>query len=300
MIHTLSTLLLFIALAFIAGNNLAACVGTVSGSGMLKQRTASLFGASGFLIGLLIQGSQMRKITTLLLPGATQGMLDIVLASTIMIFFIAYIIRTPVPLTMALTGGALGIAVALHLHYDASYVNSIIFMWFLSPILAISASFAAVKLISASRPRSIWRRVSIYKTLLFVVSFLSAYVLGANTMGTVLAFAGFSTINIIAAAIAIFAGSLFLSSGSLRRISQEMYAMRYSSAFSTLSISVILVEAATLFGIPLSNTQAVASSVFGAGITQRHRYLSLRPFLLIVLGWIVASSASFAITYLIR
>lgn len=300
MIFTISTILLFIALLLVSGNNLAACVGTLTGSGMLGRRPASIYGALGFMTGLLAQGYLMRRIDSLLLPGATPFMIETLLSVTILIFFIAYLFRVPIPLTMALTGAALGVAFGSHLHYDVAYFNNIILMWIISPPLAIGSSFMAVRFIERSKPRNVWRRASMYKALLFSVSFLSSYVLGANTMGVVVAVAGYNYTNIAVAVVAIFAGSLLLSSRTLRRISQEMYAMRYSSAFSSLSISIVLVEAATLFGIPLSNTQAIASSVFGAGITHKLRYLSLRPFLAIVLGWLMAALLSFAVAFIVR
>jgi PiT family inorganic phosphate transporter len=71
--------------------------------------------------------------------------------------------------------------------------------------------------------------------------------------------------------------------------------MRYPSATTALVTSTALVEAATLLGIPLSNTQALSAAVFGTGISYKSKFVSVKPFLVIVLSWVIAPVLSFAI-----
>ena len=59
----------------------------------------------------------------------------------------------------------------------------------------------------------------------------------------------------------------YLSAGEIRRVGQELFLMRYPNATATLVVSTVLVEAATILNVPLSNTQALASAVFGTGIS---------------------------------
>ncbi len=54
-----------------------------------------------------------------------------------------------------------------------------------------------------------------------------------------------------------------------------------------------LVESATLLGLPLSNTQTAPSTLFGAGLTHRERFLSAKPFMVIAAGWVAAPLISF-------
>jgi phosphate/sulfate permease len=56
---------------------------------------------------------------------------------------------------------------------------------------------------------------------------------------------------------------------------------------------------ATFFHIPLSNTQTTVSAVLGTGIAYKTRYVSLKSFLTIVVGWVVAPLLSFAIGLLL-
>ena len=135
--------------------------------------------------------------------------------------------------------------------------------------------------------------------MLIVLAFSTSYVLGANTIGLIVATGGFDLTTVVVAIVAIFIGAFYLSAGEIRRVSQELFLMRYPNAMTTLLTSTVLVEAATIFNIPLSNTQALSAAVFGTGISYKSKFVSLKPFLLIVLSWIIAPLLSFAIGLII-
>jgi PiT family inorganic phosphate transporter len=147
--------------------------------------------------------------------------------------------------------------------------------------------------------KDIWHRIRLYKGLLIVLSFTTAYVSGANTLSLIVATGGFKVITVIAAIGGIVVGSLFLGEGAIRRISQELYMMRYSNATITLGASTILIEVAALLHIPLSATQTTAAAVFGTGLSYKTKFMSLKPFLIIVVGWIIAPLLSFMIGLLL-
>ena len=115
----------------------------------------------------------------------------------------------------------------------------------------------------------------------------------------IVATGGFNITTIIAAIVAIFIGTLYLSAGEIRRVAQELFLMRYPNATATLVVSTVLVEAATILNIPLSNTQALAAAVFGTGISYKSKFVSLKPFLLIALSWVIAPLISFTIGLII-
>jgi phosphate/sulfate permease len=82
-------------------------------------------------------------------------------------------------------------------------------------------------------------------------------------------------------------------------MSQEFYLMRYSNATVTLATSTLLIELAAFLNIPLSNTQTTAAAVFGTGLSYKAKFMSLKPFLTIVAGWVAAPLLSFLIGWLI-
>ena len=290
---------LFLSVALVAGNNLSACVGTLIGSRVIGKWEGILIGIAGYVAGLLIQGSSMIRVSRLLFPSATPGLVTVALIATIIVFIAGNSFKVPISLSMSLVGLIIGISISRHMPIDSRYAFTVVGMWFVAPVISILIAGVSVRAISASRPRDVWRRASTYKLLLLLSSFLAAYTLGANTIGVVVSVAGFFIQNVVVAILAIPAGSYFLSRGSLQRIGSGMFSLRYSNAFATLMDSVLLVEAATLFGLPLSNTQALSSALFGAGISYRERFLSAKPFLLIVLGWAAATMISFTIGLLV-
>jgi PiT family inorganic phosphate transporter len=291
--------LTFIAVMLVSGNNLSACVGPAVGSRIISKRFGMLLGAAGFSIGLLAQGIGMTKTVSMLLPSAASQFRAEALLVAILIFVIADLIRVPMSVSMSLVGLLAGLSLAEGALRNGVYVAEVVIMWVAAPLIAIFLSFYLIRIINRSRPSNVWRRLQIYKFFLIVLAFSTSYVLGANTIGLIVATGGFNITTIIAAVVAIFIGAFYLSAGEIRRVSQELFLMTYPNAMATLMTSTILVEAATILNIPLSNTQALSAAVFGTGISYKSKFVSLKPFLLIVLSWVIAPLLSFAIGLII-
>lgn len=287
--------LTFIAVMLVAGNNLSACVGPAVGSRIISKRFGILLGALGFSIGLLAQGVGMTKTVNMLLPsGALQFRAEALLVA-ILIFVIADLIRVPMSVSMALVGVLAGLSVADDALKNSAYVAGVAVMWIAAPLIAITVSFILIRIINKSRPTNIWRRLQTYKILLIVLAFTTSYVLGANTLGFIVATSGFNLTTVAVAIVAIFLGAFYLSAGEIRRVSEELFLMRYPNATTTLLTSTVLVEAATILKIPLSNTQALAAAVFGAGVSYKSKFVSTKPFLLTAASWVIAPVLSFVI-----
>ena len=289
----------FIAVMLVSGNNLSACVGPAIGSRIISKRFGMLLGAGGFTIGLVAQGAGMTKTVNTLLPNvALQFQVEALLVA-IIIFVIADLIRAPLSLSMSLVGLFAGLSVAKGIFTNFVYVAEVVAMWVAAPLIAIFLSFYLIKAINKKTPKNIWRRLQTYKLLLIILAFSTSYVLGANTIGLIVSTGGFNFATVAAAIIAIFIGTFFLSAGEIRRVSQELFLMRYPNAMSTLLTSAVLVEVATIFNIPLSNTQALTSAVFGASLSYKSKFVSLKPFLVTASTWIIAPLLSFIIGLII-
>jgi PiT family inorganic phosphate transporter len=288
----------FIAVALVAGNNLSACFGPAIGSKTLSQRTGILLGATGFLLGLLIQGSSMITSVNMLLPSSTSQLQLEVLLAAILVFVVADIIRAPISLSMSLVGLLAGLSFARKTLIAGPFLEVVI-LWCVAPMVAIGLAFNLLRAINKRMPNDVWKRVQTYKLVLIVLAFSTSYVLGANTIGMIVATGGFNPLTILTAAGAIFVGSFFLSRGEIKRVSQELFLMRYPNATVTLLTSTFLVEMATIFKIPLSNTQIMSAALFGTAISYRTKFISLKPFAIIVAGWIIAPMLSFAVGLII-
>jgi PiT family inorganic phosphate transporter len=289
----------FIAVALVSGNNLSACVGPAIGSKTLSQRVGILLGAAGFSLGLLIQGSSMITSVHMLLPNPTSQLQLEVLLVAILVFVVADMIRAPISLSMSLVGLLAGLSFARKTLIASPYVVEVIILWFVAPLVAIGLSFYLIRAINKRLPDDVWRRVQIYKSVLILLAFSTSYVLGANTIGMIVATGGFNLLTVLTAVGAIFVGSLYFSRGEIKRVSQELFLMRYPNATVALLTSTFLVEIATTFKIPLSNTQTMSAALFGTAISYRTKFISLKPFAIIVAGWIIAPILSFAIGLII-
>ena len=182
---------------------------------------------------------------------------------------------------------------------DVPLVSVIAATWVLAPIISITVAFLLNRGFIQFKPRNVWRFALGLKISLILVSFLTAFTLGANTLGfieQVSGLRGFSSLYLIGG---IVAGSVFLSRGVIRRVGQEMYLMRYSNAFVSLVVSSVLVEGATLFGIPLSNTQTLTSSVFGTGLSYRNKIIEMKPFLITVATWVISPLLGIGLGFLV-
>jgi PiT family inorganic phosphate transporter len=288
-------ILTFVAVMLVSGNNLSACVGPAVGSRIITKRFGMLLGAAGFTLGLVAQGAGMTNTINILAPGMALQLRAEALLVAIIIFAVADLIRAPMSVSMSLVGMFAGLAVATGVFSNGLYVAEVIVLWVAAPLIAIFFSFYLIRILNRRQPTNIWRRLQIFKILLIVLAFSTSYVLGANTLGLIVATGGFNLADILAAVAAIFIGTFFLSAGEIRRVSEELYLMRYPSATTALVTSTALVEAATLLGIPLSNTQALSAAVFGTGISYKSKFVSVKPFLVIVLSWVIAPVLSFAI-----
>ena len=287
--------LTFVAVKLVAGNNLSACVGPAVGSRVVGKRFGMMLGAIGFTLGLLIQGAGMTRTVDTLLPNISVTLRAEALLAAILVFVIADLMRTPLSFSMSLVGLIAGFSIATGVMTKTFYVAEVVSMWVAAPLISIVFSFYLIRLLNRTHPKNLWRRLQTYKILLMVLAFSTSYVLGANTLGLIVATGGFTIFNLLASVVGLFIGAFFLSAGEIRRVAEELFLMRYPNATVSLLSSTILVEAATLLRIPLSNTQALSAAVFGTGISYRSKFVSLKPFILTVVSWVMAPLLSFAI-----
>jgi PiT family inorganic phosphate transporter len=291
--------LVFLAVALVAGNNLSACVGPAVGARIISKRTGALLGLAGFSAGLIVQGSGMAHSVAVFLPNPTIELQVAALLAATAIFGVANLARVPLSLSMSLVGLLAGLSFSQGITTSLTYLSQVASMWFIAPAVAALVSFYMIQILNKRAVSDIWRRIRFYKVLLIVLSFTTAFGLGANTLGLIVATAGFSLVTVAVAVGAIFVGTFYLAEGSIRRMSQEFYLMRYSNAVVTLATSTILVEIAAFLNIPLSNTQTTAAAVLGTGLSYKAKFMSLKPFLVIVAGWVLAPLISFLIGWII-
>jgi PiT family inorganic phosphate transporter len=282
----------------VGGNNLSACCGPLIGSGMVNRRTGILLAITGYILGLTLEGPKLFRVREIFLPVDTAtGTFSILLASLI-VFFGGELSKIPLSLSKALTGAILGVSIALGTFNSSGYLGLILAFWFLVPLAATALGILLVGLDDRLSPRNLWLKLSLLKTGLLLVSFLSAYVLGSNTLGLI---AGvvynqtlYATVSVGTGAVL---GTFVLGRGALRRLTEGIFSLRYPNAFFSQLIGSATVEFANQLGVPLSITETVSSGIIGSGLARRMRMMNSRNVFLIISSWIISPLAGFLLAY---
>src|SRR5256712_4245360 len=239
----------------VAGNNLSAVSGTIIGTGIVRKRTGIIIAIIGYLLGLAIEGPRLFSVREILLPKET--VLDVlsILVATLIVFTIGEMSKVPISLSKALTGAIIGTSIAVCLFTYKSYLTLALAFWFLTPIIATLLGVVLIRLDDRYSPKNTWKKLAILRGGLLLAAFFSAYVLGSNTLGLI---AGVPNNQSNAASLVVGLGSVLgaftLGRGTLRRLTEGMFTLRYPNAFFSQLVGAGAVELASQFGVPLAIT----------------------------------------------
>ncbi len=292
--------LAFLLIALVSGNNLQSCAGSVIGSRILSRRRGIVLAILGYVAGFIFEGGLLRNGLFASMPNTITPFTEIALIISVIVFIVAHKMRVPQSLSMTFFLALLGANVARGESINGTSVGIVIAFWIAATILSVFITWWLLQRLSRMlSSRKVWRTVSTIKTLLIVMSFITAFTLGANTIGLVFAATPGGLTYYLIFIIAIIVGSVGLSSGELKRINMEIIPLRYLNALITQTVSTVMVEAATLSGIPLSNTQTYTASIYGAGLGYKTRILLKKPAITILEVWMGAAIASFIFGYIL-
>jgi len=284
----------------VGGNNLAACCGPLIGSGMVNRRTGILIAITGYLLGLIIEGPKLFRVREIFLPLDTATGTFAILLASLIIFLGGELSKIPLSLSKALTGAILGVSIALGTFNSSGYLVLILAFWFLVPLIATALGIVLVRLDDRLSPRNLWLKLSVLKTGLLVVSFLSAYVLGSNTLGLIAGVVYNQTLYAtIAVGLGAVLGTFVLGRGALRRLTEGIFSLRYPNAFFSQLIGSATVELANQLGVPLSITETVSSGIIGSGLARKMRMMNARNIFLIITSWILSPLAGFILAFVL-
>src|SRR5713226_2865918 len=96
----------------VGGNNLAACSGTIIGSGMVTRRTGVLIAVTGYISGLVIEGPKLFRVRQVFLPVETSTEVFSILIATLIVFLGGELFKIPLSLSKAVTGAIMGVVFA--------------------------------------------------------------------------------------------------------------------------------------------------------------------------------------------
>ncbi len=299
--------LLFLLVALVSGNNLSVCLGAIISGRMVSKRTGIIIAMCGYMIGFLTEGWLLRAGIVALLPMQSALLVALALGIALIIFIVSHLTRVPQSLSVTFAMILVGMGLGYGSTINGGYVLGMVSFWVFAIACALTLTMITMKSSGVITSRlKVWSVVRKIKLMLLALSFFSAFVLGANTIGFLYASTSGivnQTYGIIVTLMAIAVGSVLLSGGELKRIGTEILPLRYVNALVSQSVTVILLEIATLFSIPASETWMFTTSLYGAGVSYKTRLIRKRPMLTIVSSWIgmslIALLLGFVTTYVI-
>ena len=298
MLDLITLLIGFILVALVSGNNLSVCFGGAIASRMLSKRTGTVLAIAGYVAGLLLQGSALGAAAHTLFPQGSVYEIDAVLLVVTAMFILSQAKRIPQSLSITLTMALWGWGMAAGT-INWIFMSYTVAFWIAAPALSLLFAVFLMKLFSRVKSRKVWSYTRKMRIALVAASFFVAFTLGANTLGLVMSLLPSSQYLLIVIIAAIVAGCVFLSSGPLRFLGNEIMPMRYTNAAIPQFVSAIFVEIATLLHIPLSNAQAFVSSIYGAGLSYKVRIILRKPLMKMINTWILTGLVSMGAGFII-
>ena len=294
-------LLAFLVIALVSGNNLPACTGSLINSNIVSKRKGILLTILGYSLGLIAEGNLLSTGLLSLMPVNNYLLSSIVLFTALIVFLFAHKTKVPQSLSMTMAMAILGLDIAIGANPDLTFVAIMVLAWILSSAFAILLSYATMRYsYNMMKEKNIWTSIKYMKLLLIVVSFFTAFTLGANTIGFVYALMphqGNAAYVLALAIIGIIIGSVFLSRRELALMGNGIVAMRYLNSTISQAVSAIFVEIATIFSIPLSNTQIYVSSIYGSTISYKMHFAQGKTMIAIIRSWIFLAILAMVLGY---
>ena len=310
----------------IGANDAANCIGASVGAGLMRFRTAILLVAVFVVAGALLQGDAVAKtvgkgIVTDSIPplGVLAALLSGGFFVTLATFF-----KVPVSTSQAIVGAVAGVGIAGDLTVKYSKILTIVECWVACPVLTMVVTYVIYRLTGVVTRKFESRRTvnRILMTAVLVSAAYAAFSLGANNLGNaigpILALENaFGTLILgpviweggdgsvyvipltVMGAVSIALGALLFGRGVAETVGKNIITLDLPSA-SAVQISMAFgLHVFSIFGIPVSTSQAIVGSLLGIGLTHGIKTVSRKKIMHVVLGWILAPTLSGLVSYLL-
>jgi len=294
----------------IGASGAAASMGIAYGSGAMPiRKIAQIFCGFGVLLGAVLGGGGVVKtIGSGIVPDEiiTIHLALIILVSASITLFFANLGGIPLSTSEVTVGAVVGVGMA----FQTLFINKIIIIvlfWLLIPFLAFLFSFClnkAIKLINKKLSFLVnrsWKRILSF--LVILTGFLEAFSAGmnnvANSVGPLVA-ANIITVEkgtmlggiSVALGVIILGGKVIETNG--KRITN--FSLLQGSAISGIGATLVII--ASLFGIPVPQTQITTCSILGIGASDNGKDMWKKAIILkLIKTWVLSPFISLFISY---
>jgi sulfate permease len=308
-------IILAFAVAFFFAMNIgasgaAASMGIAYGSGAVEKRRFALFicGIGVFLGAALGGGEVVKTLSGGIIPQSiiNVNIALIILGAASTSLFIANLLGIPLSTSEVTVGAIVGVGVA----YKSVFVGSlfkVVLLWILIPILAFFLSIVVTKLIiyvEKKMPSLKSKKWTKFLTLLLIgTGFMEAFSAGmnnvANSVGPLIATGHISMQNgILLGGLFVALGAIFLGGKVIETNGKKIteLSLLQGSAISGLGATIVII--ASIFGIPVPQTQITTCSILGVGITNKGIEILKKDVITRLLKvWLLSPVVSLVISY---
>ncbi|MFB5189892.1 inorganic phosphate transporter [Alicyclobacillus fastidiosus] len=300
--------------ANIGASGTAASMGAAYGAGAIRRRWIALVlvAAAAFLGAVVGGGSVVKTISGGIVPShdITVEITVLILASACLTLFISNLIGVPLSTSEVTVGAVVGVGLAIGHVYGAK-LAFIVSVWLIMPFVAMGIAYLLGKLIRVLEPKlsnvsAAARYTTLALTVLLVLSgCYEAFSAGMNNVAN--AIGPLVAANVIGVHAGLVFGALFVAIGAMtlggkvletnaKKITQ--LSILQGTAVSLTSATLVLV--ASLFGLPVPQTQATTMAIFGVGQSKVGRDIWRQDVVKrIVKIWIASPVSSLLLSYVL-
>jgi len=311
----------------IGANDAANCIGASVGAGLMRYRQAILLVAVCVVAGALLQGSAVAKTVgkgIVTDPISALGVLSALLSGGLFVT-LATFFKVPVSTSQAVVGAVAGVGIAGDLTVKYSKIITIVECWVACPVLTMVVTYVIYRLTGVVMRKFESRRTvnRILMMAVLVSAGYAAYSLGANNLGNAigpilaLGTSAFGTeipgpvlwegsngavyvlpLSVMGA-LSIALGAVTFGRGVAETVGKNIITLDLPSA-SAVQISMAFgLHLFSMFGIPVSTSQAIVGALLGIGLAHGIKTVSKKKILQVVVGWVLAPTLSGLVSYLL-
>ncbi|MFP3951146.1 MAG: inorganic phosphate transporter [Candidatus Bathyarchaeia archaeon] len=284
----------------------------VTGSGLRNIGIITLAGGVSSFIGAFFIGKEVEStIGKGIIVGNITSMeiLIILLSISVWITFTSYK-GWPTSTTHSTVGAAIGLGLVKFGVEGIQWrtLAYIISAWTISPIVGLCASYLLTVYINHILKKYIKGLQGIVKAsklsayTLFALACITAFMSGGNDVGNATAFINpkmrLDTLYLRGLmGLCMAFGLIMLGRRVLLTVGVELVELTPISALASLLSNSLVLITANVYGLPLSSSQILVSSVIGTGLAN-NRYVNLRKLIKIFWTWIATfiATASLSVT----
>lgn len=287
----------------IGANSVATTFGPVAGGGIGGVLRGALFAGVFGLIGAVVQGGNVTgTIASGLLSGASISAVtgSIILLTVAVLVIVGVLSHIPIPIAFTVVGGVLGIGIGMGSPWNIGKIQLIAATWLAIPFVAIFLGYVFSRALRSFSNKK--ESESTLSVLMLLIGGFCAYTAGANLVGLAIG-PLINSVDVSLNLLLLFGGVIILLGAWLggprivSAISKDYSEMGIRRSICALATAAIIAQLATVFGIPVSFSEAIIASMIGSGLVVGARGIQPEKIAKTIISWIGSFFASMGITW---